>query len=45
VPTRVAAEWHVRAVLGRIPAATDFLRRIKGQAWMAAARKTRRTAA
>jgi hypothetical protein len=31
VPTRIVAEAHVRAVLGRIPAATDFLRRIKGQ--------------
>ena len=37
IPTRVAAEWHVRTVLGRIPATADFLRRIKGQPWMAAA--------
>jgi hypothetical protein len=42
IPTRVAAEWHVRTVLGRIPAAADFLRRIKGQPWMAAAHKARR---
>jgi hypothetical protein len=41
-PTRVAAEWHVRSVLGRIPAAADFLRRIKGQPWMAAAHNARR---
>ncbi|BDD65964.1 hypothetical protein Sj15T_09850 [Sphingobium sp. TA15] len=34
VPTRVVAEQHVRTVIGRIPAATDFLRRIKGQRWM-----------
>jgi uncharacterized protein DUF6915 len=31
IPTRVAAEWHVRTVLGRIPAAADFLRCVKGQ--------------
>ena len=42
VPTRIAAEWHVRTVLGRIPAAADFLRRIKGQPWMAAAHKAHR---
>jgi hypothetical protein len=42
VPTRVVAEWHVRTVLGRIPAAADFLRRIKGQPWMAAAHNARR---
>jgi hypothetical protein len=42
VPTRVAAEWHVRTVLGRIPATADFLRRIKGQSWMAAAHNARR---
>jgi hypothetical protein len=45
VPTRVIAEWHVRAVLGRIPIAADFLRRIKGRPWMAAARKPERCAA
>jgi hypothetical protein len=39
VPTRVVGEWHVRTVLDRIPAAVDFLRRIKGQPWMAAAHK------
>jgi hypothetical protein len=42
IPTRIAAEWHVRTVLGRIPAAADFLRRIKGQPWMAAAQNARR---
>ena len=42
IPTRVAGEWHVRTVLGRIPAAADFLRRIKGQPWMAAAHKAHR---
>jgi hypothetical protein len=42
IPTRVAAEWHIRTVLGRIPAAADFLRRIKGQPWMAAAHKAHR---
>jgi hypothetical protein len=42
VPTRVVGEWHVRTVLGRIPAAVDFLRRIKGQPWMAAAHKAHR---
>jgi hypothetical protein len=34
VPTRVVSERHVRSVLGRIPAACDLLRRIKGQRWM-----------
>jgi hypothetical protein len=42
IPTRIVAEWHVRTVLGRIPAAADFLRRIKGQPWMAAAHNARR---
>jgi hypothetical protein len=42
IPTRLVAEWHVRTVLGRIPAAADFLRRIKGQPWMAAAHNPRR---
>jgi hypothetical protein len=42
VPTRVAGEWHIRTVLGRIPAAADYLRRIKGQPWMAAAHNARR---
>ena len=41
-PTRIVAEWHVRIVLGRIPAAADYLRRIKGQPWMAAAHNARR---
>ncbi len=33
-PTRVVAEHHVQAVLGRVPPATEFLRRIKGERWM-----------
>jgi hypothetical protein len=42
IPTRIVGEWHVRRVLGRIPATTDFLRRIKGQAWMAAVQDPQR---
>ena len=42
IPTRMVGEWHVRSVMGRIPAATDFIRRIKGQPWMAAAHNARR---
>jgi hypothetical protein len=42
IPTRVAGEWHVRTIMGRIPATADFLRRIKGQPWMAAAHKAHR---
>jgi hypothetical protein len=42
IPTRIAAEWHVRTVIGRIPAAADFIRCIKGQPWMAAAHKAER---
>ena len=42
LPTRIVGEWHVRAVLGRVPAATDFLRHLKGQRWMAAAQSSRR---
>lgn len=34
VPTRVVAERHVQSVLGRVPPATEFLRRIKGERWM-----------
>ena len=34
VPTRVVAERHVQTVLGRVPAAVDALRRIKGARWM-----------
>ncbi len=34
VPTRVVAERHVRMVLGRIPAASDLLRRFRGERWM-----------
>jgi hypothetical protein len=42
VPTRIVGEWHVRAVLGRVPAVADFLRYLKGQRWMAAAQSPRR---
>lgn len=42
VPTRVAAERHVQEVLGRIPPATEFLRRIKGERWMLQATSPRR---
>jgi hypothetical protein len=42
VPTRVLGEWHVRAVLGRIPTAAEFIRLVKGQPWMAAAQNPRR---
>ena len=42
LPTRIVGEWHVRAVLGRVPAPTDFLRHLKGQRWMAAAQSSRR---
>lgn len=34
MPTRVVAEHHVRSILGRLPAASDLLRRLKGQRWM-----------
>lgn len=42
VPTRVVAERHVQEVLGRIPPATEFLRRIKGERWMLQATSPRR---
>jgi hypothetical protein len=42
VPTRIVGEWHVRAVFGRIPAAAEFIRLVKGQRWMAAAQNARR---
>jgi hypothetical protein len=42
VPTRIVGEWHVRAVLGRVPVVADFLRHLKGQRWMAAAQSPRR---
>jgi hypothetical protein len=42
VPTRVLGEWHVRAVLGRIPTAAEFIRLVKGRPWMAAAQNPRR---
>lgn len=41
-PTRVAAERHVQEVLGRVPPATEFLRRIKGERWMLQAMSPRR---
>lgn len=34
VPTRVVAERHVQGILGRVPPATEFLRRIKAERWM-----------
>ena len=34
IPVRYLAERHVRKVLGRIPAASDWLRKIAGQKWM-----------
>lgn len=42
VPTRVVAERHVQTVLGRVPAAVDVLRRIKGARWMLQATSARR---
>ncbi|MBN9245835.1 MAG: hypothetical protein J0I98_23980 [Mesorhizobium sp.] len=42
VPTRVVAERHVQTVLGRVPSATDFLRRIKGERWMLQATSPRK---
>jgi hypothetical protein len=42
VPVRPVAERHVRTALGRIPAAGDFLRRIKGERWMAQATSPKR---
>jgi hypothetical protein len=42
VPTRVVAERHVQTVLGRVPSATDFLRRIKGERWMLQATSSRK---
>lgn len=36
-PTRIVAEQHVRTVMGRVPSASDFLRRIRPARWMAAA--------
>lgn len=34
IPTRVVAERHVETVLGRVPAASDLLRRLVGERWM-----------
>lgn len=34
VPVRYLGERHVRAVLARVPPASDWLRRIRGEAWM-----------
>lgn len=42
MPTRVVAERHVHQVLGRIPPASDFLRRLKGDRWMLQATSPRR---
>jgi hypothetical protein len=42
VPTRVVAERHVQTVLGRVPSAADFLRRIKGERWMLQATSPRK---
>jgi hypothetical protein len=42
VPTRVVGERHVQQVLGRVPSATDFLRRIKGERWMLQATSPRK---
>lgn len=42
VPTRVVAERHVTEVLERIPPATEFLRRIKGERWMLQATSPRK---
>lgn len=42
IPTRVVAERHVQTVLGRIPAAVDVLRRIKGARWMLQATSPRK---
>lgn len=42
IPTRVVAERHVQRVLGRIPPATDFLRRIRGERWMLQATSPRK---
>lgn len=41
-PTRVVAERHVQEVLGRVPPATEFLRRIKGERWMLQAMSPRK---
>lgn len=37
LPTRYLAERPIRRVLGRNPQASDWLRRIRGQKWMAVA--------
>lgn len=42
IPTRVVAERHVQEVLGRVPSATEFLRRIKGERWMLQATSPRK---
>lgn len=34
IATRIAAEIHIRHVLGRVPPASSWLRRIRGQRWM-----------
>jgi len=42
IPTRVVAERHVQQILGRIPPANEFLRRIKGERWMLQATSPRK---
>lgn len=42
IPTRVVAERHVQEILGRVPPATEFLRRIKGERWMLQASSPRK---
>lgn len=42
VPTRVVAERHVQMMLGRVPPATEFLRRIRGERWMLQATSPRK---
>ena len=42
VPTRVVAERHVQEVLGRVPPATELLKRIRGERWMLQATSPRR---
>lgn len=42
VPTRGVAERHVQTVLGRVPPASDFLKRIKGERWMLQATSPRK---
>lgn len=41
IATRIVAERHVQSVVGRTPAASDWLRRIKGDRWMVRAASAR----